>query len=611
MDTNAQRTDKALAERCFTEQAGILFFNANTTFIVNCVLLSAVFWYFLGNVSDLQLLPWAGAFFGTLLVRLWLAHRYPRLRAPLDIHRAVGLHTLATILIGGFWGVSPFLLAYDGALSDKLMLTIIIVSVTSAGATNAASYLPAAIGFLAAALPPVGVFLVLQESSGEKITGLLAFLYTAMHIRFIYQYHRRLITAIRQTFSLEQQAKVLEASVEKAERASQSQSDFLANVSHEIRTPMAGLLGMLQFVKESPDGPESKQYLKIAYDSAQTLLALINDILDMSKIQGGKFSVKPHPCDLRAIVSEPLKLLEHVAREKNIALTANFDFTDELWLLIDGPRVRQVVLNLVGNALKFTERGSVRVDVTHNLIEGRFFEFQISVTDTGIGIEEKLLETLFDRFVQADTTQSRSYTGTGLGLSISRGLIEVMGGRLAAESQVGEGSCFTCTLAAHATDKPALPQTLAASQNVDADQSFHLLAVDDNLVNLMIVEKMVRGFGWTVEGVDSGPKAIEAFARNSGRYDAILMDIQMPKMDGIETTYLLRNMSDKGKTIPVIAVTANSFNSEIQHLFEQGMDGYVSKPIDKAQLRLEIATVIQRKNGKLPTHSPPTPTPNP
>ena len=594
MSNAANKIDRQLVERCFETQVQMLIAGALPAAVSNLILILIVLENFHHATGVRGMVPWALAFIVVIGLRFGFSRLYWAKNSLMTLRQWALGYTAISCALGVLWSAAAYVFGSTGDLGDGLLLTVVIVTVATAGSTASMAYLPASAGFFLAVLIPMAPILFINAEV-RLVFAALGVFYLVFFTHFLGVCNRWLVTSIRQTLANERQAQELTASVQAAELANKAQSDFLANVSHEIRTPMAGLLSMLQFVKESPESAESKQYIQIANDSAKTLLSLINDILDMSKIEGGQFTIKPRPCDLRAILAGPVALLERAALEKGLSLTVNCDFEGEYWLLIDGPRLRQVILNLVGNAIKFTEQGSVSVSVSCRGLAGQQREVSIRVSDTGIGIEADALETLFERFVQVDASQARTHTGTGLGLSISRGLLEVMDGELSATSKPGQGSEFTCLLSVSLADKPhkhsrTNPLTAPASE-----AKYHVLVVDDNPVNLMILEKLARGFGWSADAAASGARAIELFASSSHRYDAILMDIQMPKMDGIQATQRIRALNAKGRDIPVIAVTASSFNAEIRNLFERGFDGYVSKPIDKNVLQQEVLGVLERK----------------
>ena len=597
----ADDAQQRLLNESRAERTEILFSTAPTAIIASFVL-GAVATFYLGYVAGAaNFLPWSTVFFALALCRCGIYAGFFECRTCLADPTWTQLYALNSCLIALLWGLAVFLFADIVDANEKLLIIVTAISAISSSGSLYRSFMPISASYLLAGMLPVSFYLLAADSLAENFLGALSCYQIVWMLKINRDLHAHLLGSIQQRQANSEQAQKMTELAHLSEQANRSQTDFLANVSHEIRTPMAGLLGMLQFIKESPESPKNVEYVKIANDSAQALLSLINDLLDLSKIQEGKFTVSPHPCDLRATVYEPISLLQKVADEKAVALSVRFDFEDELWLMIDGARVRQVVLNLVGNALKFTDQGAVEVTVSHQMLGSQRCEFSVRVRDSGIGIEPQILESLFGRFVQADGTQARRYGGSGLGLSISQSLIDVMGGELEAQSAVGQGSEFVCRVAVPTALKPATEVAGVATPERTDNQRLHLLVVDDNPVNLLIMEKLVQSFGWSLETATSGAQALEIFSESAGLYDAVLMDIQMPTMDGIEATHRLRELTRTSQRVPIIAVTANSFDAEIEHLFAQGLDGYVSKPINGSKLKHEVLSLVRPVGEPLPS----------
>lgn len=383
---------------------------------------------------------------------------------------------------------------------------------------------------------------------------------------------------------------------EAAEAASRAKSDFLAAMSHEVRTPMNGVLTTLKLLASTDLDREQRELVDLTLQSGGILLDILNDILDYSRIEAGQLPIETVPTDPTGVVTQVVRLFEASAWEKGIELRWDPPSTPPPKLMLDPLRLRQIIANLVGNAIKFTEVGEVRVEIAWGPAPDGREGVTVRVIDTGIGIAPEALPTLFDRFTQADAGLARRFGGTGLGLSISRALARMMGGDVSVEARAGEGSTFVCRVVAERA--PPGAETDAWDADVEAEaapppgeprsdgREPHILVVEDNPVNQAVIGHLLSRFGCRFEVAGDGETAIEAVARD--RFDMILMDIQMPGMSGIEATRAIRAMDGAVARTPIVGLSANAMEGDGDAFIRAGMDDYITKPIDIPRLRATI-----------------------
>ncbi len=377
-----------------------------------------------------------------------------------------------------------------------------------------------------------------------------------------------------------------------AELAAKAKTEFLSNMSHEIRTPMNAVIGLTELLLQEKQTEKNQEYLKSIKYSADNLLVIINDILDFSKIESGKITMERIDFDVRRVVSELIKTVSYKSDEKGIDLRQKIGEEVPPVLRGDPYRLNQILLNLAGNAIKFTSKGFVEIRVRQIGVEDNGnLKLRFEVQDTGIGIPEKKLTTIFESFTQAYTDTTRLFGGTGLGLAITQNLIHLQGGEISVESEVGKGSKFTVILSFEPGEPEKLKITMPDSTQVKDLQGMHILVVEDNKMNQFVAKQILQRWNATVSLADNGEIALEMLEND--QFDLVFMDLQMPVMGGFETTALIRSGERGGahQQVPIMALTADAFYETRQKVASCGMNDFVTKPFDQDELFIKIQRI--------------------
>ena len=400
--------------------------------------------------------------------------------------------------------------------------------------------------------------------------------------------------------------RALEAATREAESASRGKSAFLANLSHEIRTPLNAILGMCELTLDTQLDVNQRGYLTTLQSSAESLLELLNDVLDLSRIEAGRLELDEVDFNLADLLRETMQQMSVLGEQKNLAIYLHLSPELPHWFHGDPLRLRQIITNLVGNAIKFTRQGEVAVDVSSDDLTADRLTLLFRVRDTGIGVAPENLKRIFDAFTQADTSTTRGYGGTGLGLAISSELVELMNGDIGVESQPGRGSTFHVSLPLRRAAKPGVTEPTASAidlaggsqlttqrqRGASSNRPLHVLVADDYAPNQVFASKVLEKRGYQVTVVQNGAEALLELER--GAFDVVLMDVQMPVMDGLQTTAAIRQRERSTHDhLPIVALTAYAMKGDRDRCIEAGMDGYLSKPLQVNELLKLIKSLTE------------------
>ncbi len=584
-------TDRIIAQRVQGELTRLLYRSAGFGLFSNFVL-AAVMAFAVGQYFPFALnAKWYGAIFVISLLRLGLNLTFKRCNPPLEKLEHWRLAFLIGVAASGLvWGLAGWIYFYSDNNFAQLLLMLILAGMNAGAARSLAPVIVSYWIYIFTTFTPITVRFFTTPETGSWTLALITITFALFLLNTAKLHQLDLRRLYRLIFENEDLVGTLSQAKAKAEAANKAKGDFLATMSHEIRTPMNGVIGMLQLLRDSPLSADQKSQVDIASSSADTLLRLLNEILDLSKIESGKIEFERIPFRPCAALREITTLLMPRAAEKKLNFTLNLPQNELFQVQGDAVRLKQVILNLTGNAIKFTERGCIGLSLQILHRDEQNVTLCSKVSDTGIGIAEETQAKLFQDFTQGDSSTTRRFGGSGLGLSISQRLVNQMGGQITVHSEANRGSEFSFTVT-----YPAAPDAQPAAMAPALAQNFQLsgriLVAEDDNINKRVIQLMLGRLGIQPTIVENGAVALDAV--KLAAWDAIIMDCQMPVMDGFEATRRIRAHL-AGRPLPIIALTANAMAEDRAACLAAGMDDFLAKPVRQDELRTTLAKWLPR-----------------
>jgi two-component system, sensor histidine kinase len=553
---------------------------------INVVLALICVYVLWGHCPSASILIWFGYLLLVNIGRWVQISRYRSTEIKPSSILAARRFSVGVVLSALGWGALMIVLFPHDDPPRQLFQALTIAGLTSAGVIVLSNIRGAVLPFVFIVLTPVIVRFTLEVNPIHYGLALMVAVFLLFILRTSSLIEKNFSRLVALNFEKKKLAENLEEALAQARAASRMKTNFLANVSHEIRTPLNGIIGMTEHAVDSNPDADMREYLEIILESAQWLLLIIDDLLDLSKIELGKLEISPRPFELRKELIKIEQFLQPRISEKQLQFASRIDTEVPNIIEADPLRISQVLMNLIGNAIKFTpENGSINLEVSVQKAEAEDLLLRIAVADTGIGISAEAQKNIFQAFSQGDSSTTRKYGGTGLGLAISSQLIDLMGGEISLESELGKGTCFALTVPCckGQLEDLSADDSLAGSLTVAGSQSMNILLAEDNRINQRIIVYLLEKQGHNVVVVANGVEAVAAAAERD--FDAILMDCQMPVMDGYTATReIRRHEQETGRRVPIIALTAHAMKGDKDRCIAAGMDDYLAKPVHRTEL---------------------------
>ena len=522
-------------------------------------------------------------------------------------------------LSGGVWGAAATLLFPLGHSELYFVTAFLLIGMPAGAISSFGAWWPAYAAYVLSSVGPFAIYFLAAGRAEFAMAGLAACLFGTFLLREGHVIGRTISRNIAQRIALMTMTRTLGEALDRADAANRAKSTFLANMSHELRTPLNVIIGMSQLLAESPDAPQHRQLPQSIRRAGQSLLELISDVLDLSQIEAGRVELHPVRFAPRQLVEHVLEMFAPQAESKSLRLDAVYAETMPERFIGDQARLRQILVNLVGNAIKFTIAGSVRIEVAAEAVEGAGTMLRIEVVDTGPGIAESEHARIFTAFQQGDDSPTRPHPGTGLGLKISSDLIALMGGRIELSSVRGAGSRFAMLVPESVLAASAAEEESASAARLESMRSppesapasisgVRVLVVEDNALNASLVRLMLERDGCAVGNAASGADALEMMRGQA--WDVVLMDCQMPDMDGYATTRRWRDLErmEQRPRLPILALTAHAMADDRKRCLDAGMDDYLTKPVKLDALRALLGRHAAAAAESEPAESEPTAT---
>ncbi|QBC42811.1 response regulator [Iodobacter fluviatilis] len=523
------------------------------------------------------------------LFRLSIFNQYAKNAARYHFSYWRRIHLIGVCLTGLLWCTGGIYFMLSSTILLKMFTAFVFSGLVVGSLPILGPMLPAMRVYAFLMVLPILINACTLPTQMDMLLGGMNLFFFFTLMKSARSYHDTIVESLILELGQTRLAEDLAKMRNQAEMATRSKSEFIANVSHEIRTPMNGILGMANLLAQSPLSTKQKETVDVICTSADLLLALVNDVLDLSKIEANYLEISSQPIHLASLSNEILNMFKQAAKSKDLNIVLQHNGNIDITLLGDGLRLRQILVNLIGNAIKFTHQGLITLHINVKEI-ATDYQIDIAVIDSGIGISADRLPYIFDAFVQADGSSTREYPGTGLGLTIARRLVRAMGGDLIATSKLASGSKFQFTLRC-----PKVAMPIIETLSPEGQQQPHKLKVllaEDNPINRIVATRLLENEGHTVFSAENGQLALDFL--NNEKVDLILMDMQMPEMDGLEATRRIRAHSNPFiSQLPIMALTANALEEDKALCMEAGMNVFLTKPLRPALLKQAMLELMK------------------